>query len=247
MRAVDITVVVPTPTIPSSMQAAQSGKPEHHTPEYPYPVLYLLHGFGNNHATWAGYARVELFAEEHQIAVVMLSAENKAYINQPNGGDKHYDFLSKELPDFVGGMFPISKRPEDTFIAGLSMGGYGTLVHGLSQPERFAAICPLSGAVSMRREPDEPVNVDTDPTALAERIAKNGGKFPKFYIACGKKDFLYDANVRFRDRLISLGADVTWHETEEHGHEWRFWDLELENLLKWLPRTDHYAGSKRQV
>ncbi len=246
-RAVDITVVVPTPTIPDSMMAAQQGTKLSHTPEHPYPVLYLLHGFGNNHATWAGYARVELFAEEHQIAIVMLSAENKAYINQPNGGDRHYDFLAKELPDFVGGMFPISKRPEDTYIAGLSMGGYGTLVHGLSQPERFAAVCPLSAAVSMRRDGDSDVSLDYDPATLAERIAKNGGKFPKFYIACGKQDFLYDANVAFRDRLRSLGADVTWDETEEHGHEWRFWDLELERILEWLPRTDFYAGKKRKV
>lgn len=245
VRAVDVTVIVPSVTCPECM--TRDGAKPSHTPKEKYPVLYLLHGFANNHATWGGYARVELFAEEHQIAVVMLSAENKAYRNQPNGGDKFFDFVSEELPEFIKGYFPISDRPEDTYIAGLSMGGYGTFIHGFSHPERFAAMCPLSAAVSMGSRDGEDFDPTTDPESLAEEIAKSGKKFPKLYIACGKQDFLYDANVKFRDKLISMGADVTWDETEEHGHEWRFWDLELEKALKWLPRTDAYAGSARKV
>jgi len=251
-RTVDITVIVPTPTIPESM--GMGGIVPAHTPKAPYPVLYLLHGMGNNHATWSGYTNVEFYAEERNIAVVMISGENKAYVNGPSG-DKFFEFISGELVDFVTGMFPVSKRPEDTYIAGLSMGGYGTLVHALNFPERFCAFGPLSAAISIKpgfmsgEDNDDDSDPRFDPLALIEKLAAEGKKFPKCYLACGKKDFLYEANLKFRDRLIELGCDVTWDETEEHGHEWRFWNLEIERFLDWIPRTDSYAmeGKKRQI
>ena len=254
-RTVDITVVVPSPTIPDSMGMTGDGKPSH-TPKEKYPVLYLLHGMGNNHATWTGYTNVELFAEERQIAVVNLSAENKSYVNL--AGDDFFTFVSEELPDFVCGMFPISREPEHTYIAGLSMGGYGTLVHALNHPERFRAFGAFSAAVQLNPEAlvsggaaateQKPVDPSIDPQSLAEKLAKEGAAFPKAYIACGAKDFLYKANEEFRDKLKALGADVTWDEHPDYGHEWRFWNLEIEKFLDWLPRTDGYAkAGKRQI
>ena len=151
-RTVDITVIVPSVTIPESMgMGAEGEKPAlTHRKADKFPVLYLLHGFGNNHTAWNAYTNVELYAEERQIAVVCLSAENKAYVDQPR--DKFYDFVAKELPDFVLGMFPVSDRPEDTYIAGLSMGGYGALVHGLSRSARFAAIVATQLMLAIQAE-----------------------------------------------------------------------------------------------
>ena len=250
-RTVDITVVVPTPTIPEAMGMGE-GKPRH-TPKTKYPVLYLLHGFGNNDATWTGYTNVEFFAEERNMAVVMISAENKSYVDGPSG-DKFFEFISEELPDFVQGMFPISDRPEDTYIAGLSMGGFGTFVHALNFPEKYCALGAFSAALSIN--PAElsgikgaEIDPRFSPKALAEKLASSGAKFPKVYMACGAKDTLYDENKKFRDKLISLGANVTWDEMPEYGHEWRFWNLEIERFLDWIPRTDDYAkkGAKRQI
>ena len=79
-RTVDITVIVPTPTIPQSLSRNRDAVKCTHTPKQKYPVLYLLHGMGNNHATWTGYTNVEMYAEERNIAVVNISGENKAYI-----------------------------------------------------------------------------------------------------------------------------------------------------------------------
>ena len=242
-RTVDITVVVPSPSIPETEAIASSQAPCTHTPKDLYPVLYLLHGMGNNHATWTGYTNVEMYAEERNIAIVNLSAENKAYID--NGVDDFYTFVSEELPDFVTGMFPISKKPEDTYIAGLSMGGYGTLVHALSHPERFAAFGAFSAATKAVKEgtPER-----FDPRWLAKKIVEERKKFPKAYMACGGQDFLFEDNKEFRDLLISLGADVTWDEIEQYGHEWRFWDIEVERFLDWIPRTDSYAAKgKRKI
>lgn len=260
-RAVDITVVIPSPTIPESTHRAQSASCMH-TPRAPYPVLYLLHGMGNNHATWTGYTNVELFAEERSIAVVNLSGENKGYV--PRGKDDYFRFVSEELPDFICGMFPVSRRAEDTYLAGLSMGGYGTLIHGLNFPERYAAIGTFSGAVALppgdQVQPEDLENGQSsalqdgggdskplfEPYALAEKLSAEKRRIPPIYMACGTEDFLYRGNLKFRDHLLKMGAEVTWDEIEGYGHEWRFWNLEVERFLDWIPRTDFYAGQGRR-
>ena len=253
-RTVDITVIIPSPTIPESMGLALDGtKPSHKKPEK-YPVLYLLHGYGNNHAQWTGYTNVELFAEERNIAVVNLSAENKCYVKV--GNDDFFTFVSEELPEFVTSNFPISTRPEDTYIAGLSMGGYGTFVHALSHPERYHAMGAFSAAVQLNPNnvagavegEEQKLDPSVDPVALADQIASEGRKFPKIYMAVGGKDFLYQADKDYCAKLKSLGADVTWDEIPQYGHEWRFWNIEIERFLDWLPREDYYAKlGKRQI
>lgn len=249
-RTVDMVVVVPTPTIPDAM--GMDGRQACHTPKAKYPVLYLLHGYGNNEGQWTGYTNVELFAEERQIAVVMIAAENKFYINQP-GGDSYADFIDKELPEFICGMFPVSERPEDTYIAGLSMGGFGALCHSLNHPVRFAAAGAFSAAISAN-----PVQSDITSTEERELLPEHdlfqiaqkaaaAGRLPKLYVSCGDKDFLLEANQKFVDHLKRLDADVTWTVTPGFGHEWRFWNQEVERFLDWVPRTDAFAGEKRQV
>jgi putative tributyrin esterase len=256
-RTVDVTVIIPSVTIPESMGLGWAGAKvgdsvecSHAKPDK-YPVLYLLHGYGNNHATWHGYTRIELFAEEQHMAVVMFSAENKFYLNH-GGDDNYYDFIQNELPDFVTGMFPISPRPEDTFIAGLSMGGFGSLVHAFSNPERYAAMGAFSAAVSLEithvKDAFAGPTGGADPLGAAKKRKEEGRRLPKIYIACGEDDFLYEANVKFKNELIALGGDVTWDSIPGYGHEWRFWDLQVEKFLGWIPRTDPFAkAGKRQV
>jgi putative tributyrin esterase len=210
---VDITVVVPSVTIPESLglPTAQVEKATH-VKAWKYPVLYLLHGYGNNHATWGGYSRIELFAEERDIAVVMFGTENKFYLNH-EGDDNYFDFVSKELPEFVLAMFPVSSRPEDTYIAGLSMGGFGSLAHGFANPEKYAAIGAFSAAVSLGvanvNDVFKSLGKQYDPLGIAKERRKEGRRLPKLYLTCGDKDFLYSANLEFKDELVALDADVT--------------------------------------
>lgn len=234
-RAVDISVVIPTMCFGEMM-----GKDPHHAQDAAFPVLYLLHGYGNNHATWNGYTSLELYAEERNIAVVMLSAENKAYINH-GGDDNYYDFIQNELPELVRGMFPVSRRAEDTYIAGLSMGGYGALVHGLSNSEKYAAIGAFSAGVMRSKRKTKP---EFDLYALAE---KHAACATPLYIACGDKDFLYADNCAYKDKLVSLGYHVHWTVGEGFDHEWRYWNQQAEAFMDWLPRTDRYSGQKRRI
>lgn len=239
-RAVDLTVIVPTMCFPEMME-----EDPHHPQEAAYPVLYLLHGYGNNHATWNGYTSVELYAEERNLCVVMLSAENMAYVD--HGGDNDYfRFISQELPEFVQCMFPVSRRPEDTFIAGLSMGGYGALIHGLRDSEKFAAIGSFSGAPHSKR-----VNCtgnENDTFLQLKQRAEKAKKVP-MYISCGDEDFLLEDNIEFKDAAIALGYQVTWVVGKGFTHEWRFWDQQVEAFMDWIPRTDPYynGGKKRKI
>ena len=239
-RAVDITLVIPSTTMPESFS---EGEEKRHILPEPYPVLYLLHGMGNNHATWCGYAGVEFYAEEHNIAVVMISGENKCYRNVP-GGDNYFDFISQELPEFVTNYFPLSKDSAHTYIAGLSMGGYGALLHGMSDPERFAAIGSFSGAVdaSLNMSDEElTAHPELDIYYLTDRALAAGKKIPPMYLACGEDDFLYEMSGKYKDYLLRKHVDVTWESVPGYTHEWRFWNMQIEQFLKWLPRTDGYA------
>ncbi len=242
-RTVDVTVVVPSTTIPETMSLPADELT--HRPAGKYPVLYLLHGMGNNHAQWTGYTNVEMYAEEHNIAVVMPSGENKFYRDVP-GGDAFFRFIADELPEFVKSYFPISDRPEDTYIAGLSMGGYGALMHGLSHPERFGAIGAFSAAIDVDASNVPGAGSGNFPrvTELAKEALADGKKIPPLYLACGEDDDLWEVNSKFKDMMTKSGAEVNWVSLPGYAHEWRFWDLQVEAFIKWLPRTDFYAEAE---
>ncbi len=256
-REVDINVVIPTCTIPEAM--GMNGAPTHKH-KAPFPVLYLLHGFGNNYSVWGRYTNVERYAEERQIAVVMISGENKGYMNQPDGkdrfhvGDKHFDFLSKELPEFIQANFPVSDRREDTYIAGLSMGSMGSLLHSLTNPEQYCAVGSFSGPM-MRMDMNYGKSytaeelkemVSPDAIELVKKAKAEGKTFPKYYVSTGKKDGPERAKA-FVAFLEENGISVTTNFEKDYGHEWRCWEENIEEFLDWLPRTDAYAGTMRQI
>lgn len=231
MRTVNIEIVLPTVTIPDALM--KQGKVHHEYPA-PFPVLYLLHGYGNNEKQWTGYTNIELFAEERQIAVVMIAGENRFYLNGEQ--DRFADFIDGELHEFISRTFPVSDRREDCFIAGLSMGGFGALYHGLSHPEKYAAVGAFSPAVRM-----EGCSVD-----LSEMI-RGMKSVPDLYISCGEDDFIYQDASAFALEASRLFKNVTWTSVPGYKHEWRFWNREAENFLKWIRRTDHYADKERSV
>jgi S-formylglutathione hydrolase FrmB len=151
-------------------------------------------------------------------------------------------------------MFQVSTAREDTFVAGLSMGGYGALRLALAHPERFAAAASLSGAVDaaelcrMRTETGDAAAVrehqamfgadlriegtDSDLFALARRAAGPGA--PRLFQYCGRQDFLYAQNLRFRDHLRALGLDLVYRE-DDGAHTWDRWDEWIARVLEWLP------------
>ena len=117
--------------------------------EHGVPVLYLLHGLSDDHTAWLRYTSIERYATARGLAVVMPAVHRSFYADEAHG-HAYWQFVSEELPAIVAAFFRLSERREDTFVAGLSMGGYGALKLGLHHPERFAAVASLSGAVDVR-------------------------------------------------------------------------------------------------
>lgn len=217
-------------------------------------VLYLLHGMHGDANSWLHSSNIERYANKAGIAVVMPSVNNSFYQDMVHG-ERFFSFMTEELPKFIQGLFPVSRKREDTFIAGLSMGGYGAYYIGLSQPEKFAAIASFSGAldVGFRYTPlavkdvplpfyvddcfGDPATIagsDRDVFRLYEDAAKKG-TVPRLYQSCGTADFLYGMNVVVNRTLTKMGAEITWREAPGVDHEWDFWDSEIRWLLEnWL-------------
>jgi putative tributyrin esterase len=236
-RSVSFTAIIPS--------AASSDLSDYKRNQYKdiplLPALYLLHGSMNDNLTWGQYTSIERYAEERQIAVFMISGENRGFVNR--GKDHFFDFLEDELPSFCERMFPISTRKEDRYIAGLSMGGFGAYFHGLSQPERYEAIGSFSGPMNTRLSEIG----KTTPLMLLREAKKNGTPFPALFLTIGDKDFLYQDNVFFLKFCQDNGIKIHSEIIKGYGHEWRFWDLAVRHFLDWIPRTDAYAGHVRKI
>ena len=112
----------------------------------PYPTLYLLHGLTDNCSAWLSNTRIRMWAEESGLAVVMPSGENSFYMDVlvKDGclGD-FGEYIGRELVEITREMFPLSDKREDTFIAGLSMGGFGACRNGLKYCETFSKAAVL--------------------------------------------------------------------------------------------------------
>lgn len=127
-----------------------------------YKVLYLLHGLGGNHSTWMKKSRLEDYAEHKNIAIIMPSGYNKCYVNNVNG--KNYgDYIAKELPELCERWFSISKKAEDRYIAGNSMGGYGAIHAALTHPGVYAGAYSYSGFLDMKESFSNPNIFSTRP------------------------------------------------------------------------------------
>ena len=106
----------------------------------PLPVLYLLHGMSDDHTIWQRRTSIERYVAELPLIVVMPTTGRGAYTDMKHGY-RYWTYISEELPQIVHEFFPqASWRREDTFAAGLSMGGYGAFKLGLRCPDKFGTL-----------------------------------------------------------------------------------------------------------
>ena len=140
--------------------------------------------------------------------------------------------------------FRLSDKPEDTFVAGLSMGGYGAMKLALNQPERFGAAASFSGAVdiaSTRQRHNHNwkritggksiKGTENDLFHMLKANAEAPHK-PRLYVSCGTADFLYGQHKKFIPALKKAGWDVTAYEEPDATHEWGFWDREIRKFIE---------------
>lgn len=114
------------------------------------PVLYLLHGMSDDHTIWMRRTSIERYVSDMGIAVVMPTT-HLGWYTDVTYGSRYWTYLSEELPEICHSFFrDLSDEREDTFAAGLSMGGYGALKLGLGT-NRYGAVASLSGALDIAR------------------------------------------------------------------------------------------------
>ena len=233
---VDIELILP------SFTSCNMGDPHSHALPDKFPVLYLLHGYGNDYQAWLRYTSIQRYAEEHRIAVVTFSCHNKAYQNA-SYGENFYDFLNKELPEFVENYFPISSNASQRYIAGLSMGGYGALLHGLQNPERYSAIGAFSPGI-----PDPGASLDPhrvmreDLFHLTEDALKNNAVLPDLFLCIGDRDFLYERVSKYHQTFGHRWnrSHYRYYDLPGYDHEFAIWDMEVLAFLEWIRREDSY-------
>jgi len=226
--------------------------PAHYDPMKRYPVLYLLHGYTGGHEDWLKHTRLQEYARDLPLLIVMPDAENSWYINSfTEQNDQFETYLVKDIPQYIQTMYSVDTTRQA--IAGLSMGGYGALMLGLRHPTHYAFLGSLSGAIAFPRG----MNDTTRPAerALLPSLKKAFGEkttgirnahdvfllyrqtskdsLPYIYMAIGTQDgyrtFL-PANRAFTDLLRTYGAAYEYHETPG-GHTWQYWDREIQPLL----------------
>lgn len=114
------------------------------------PVLYLLHGLKGAAHTWTSYTSIEryLYESEKKMIVVMPEMHNNFYTDQAIGWP-YLKFVAEELPRIIETFFRVSPKREDTYVAGLSMGGYGAMKIALTYPEKFGFGASFSGALDI--------------------------------------------------------------------------------------------------
>ena len=112
-------------------------------------VLWLLHGANSDHNTYIQQTNICRYAEDRDLIIVMPNALNSDYANHPHfaNGYMYTDFFFKELMPFIHGTFRASGRPEDNFLAGLSMGGSGAFLYAFNYPEKFGGVAVLSSSI----------------------------------------------------------------------------------------------------
>ncbi len=229
--------------IPQKSAAGQIGI-ENKANDKKYKVLYLLHGLSDDETIWLRRTSVERYASRYGIAVVMPNGHRSFYTDMRHGG-AYYRYITEELPFRIKEFFNVSDKREDTFIAGLSMGGYGALKAALREPEKYAAASGLSAVVDIdgfshsRPElfdaifgDDLTIPEDDDLYKLIEKH-KNDSVKPKLFIGIGKQDGLYDQNQPFRKALSDNGYDLTYRESDG-VHSWEFWDEYILYTLEWM-------------
>jgi len=227
-----------------------------------FPVLYLLHGGAGNAQDWIRYTSIERYAEEHGIAVIMPEVGGSSFYGDMVHGYPYYTYLTYELPLVVNCFFPLSKRREERFVAGLSMGGYGAFKWAFDQPEYFGAAGNFSGisftedifdenrggfAAHAKTDPrgicnlvwggyDRMLGTKNDTRYMVTNATKNKINLPKLYTVIGKTDFSYEYAQRYVEFLKENDIQIEYHEMDG-DHEWKVWDTAIKEFIPWAIST----------
>lgn len=210
-------------------------------------TMLLLHGLSSDETSYMRYTSIERYANDHQIAVIMPNADHSGYSNM-EFGHKYFDYVLEVL-DYAHQILPLSQKREDNFIAGHSMGGYGTIKYALTQGHRFAKASPLSSVFNAQTFIDidwndfsgqaiagvDKMTQDTelDPYYLVDKAIDESKVIPELLIMCGTEDQLYEDNKQF---ITYLDAQNVSYQFEDGPgeHDYAYWDKAVKRAIEWF-------------
>ncbi|MBI2284646.1 MAG: esterase family protein [Bacteroidetes bacterium] len=235
-----------------------------------YPVVYLLHGYTDDNTGWLQFGEINRYADKAiaegtipPMIIVMPDADSTWYINAYDGKERYEDFFVKEFMPSIEKTYRIKAEKRYRGVAGLSMGGYGTLILSLKHPELFAAAAPLSAAVL-----DDDAIVGTPEASWARTFGQLYGrdlkgkdrltkawydnsilkivetqsvddlKKVRYWIDCGDDDFLTKGNCLLH---IALTEKRVPHEyrVRDGAHTWTYWRTGITDALKFIGESFH--------
>lgn len=233
--------------------------PDYETSQRSYPVLYLLHGGGDDQTGWVQFGEVQHIADKairEGIATAMIiimpdaNTGRRGYFNDVKGDWRYEDFFFQELMPFIEKTYRIKTEKRYRAIAGLSMGGGGSFMYALHRPDLFSAACPLSAATGpitqedaktflSRNNPGMPDSTiaryyrQHSALALINNLPDSSKKAVRWYIDCGDDDFLYEGNslvhIAMRKREIPHEFRI-----RDGAHNWTYWRTALPDVLSFV-------------
>lgn len=210
----------------------------------PWPVLYLLHGYSDNHSAWLENTSIARYALERKMMIVMPDGMRTWYADT-NEEDTMEQFITGDLIECIDGTFNTVKSAGSRAIAGLSMGGYGATMLALRHPELYCCASAHSGAFFYAHETikDMPKKVSKDSARLSKKydVFKLTSKLPadkrfKLRLDCGKSDWIIKWNRDLHKHLNSLGWKHTYKEYPG-DHNWNYWDAHICETLDFAMKS----------
>lgn len=211
-------------------------------------TLFLLHGYTGDAGNWVS----EHLMKKYNFAVVAPNGENGFWLDGLSTGHKYCTFVGDELVKYVRRTFGLAADAEETYIMGLSMGGFGALHTAFAYPENFGKTAAMSSALIVHEiahlKPGEDNGVanydyyhecfgdletveesDGNPEVLAKKLL-DSGKLPEIFMSCGTEDFLLENNRTFHRYLESIGAPHIYLESKG-AHDMTFWNEYTEKFV----------------
>jgi enterochelin esterase-like enzyme len=229
-----------------------------------YPVLYLLHGGGDDHTGWVQFGEVKSIADKTNregvstsMIIVMPDAQTgkKGYFNDIDNNWNYEDFFFQEFIPFIEKKYRIKSEKRYRAIAGLSMGGGGSFLYALRHPEMFSSSCPLSGDMGeisygefynknkekygkYRREKVFNYYSNHNALSVIQNQTIENLKSVRWYIDCGDNDFLYEGNSMVHIALKKRGVPHEYR-VRDGAHNWTYWRSALPEVLSFVSDKFH--------
>jgi enterochelin esterase-like enzyme len=258
-------LTVPSKILKMDKKYAVYLPPDYETSQRSYPVLYLLHGYGDDQSGWVQFGEVLRIADEsiksgNATAMIIVmpdaNAVNRGYVNDAKGQWRFEDFFFEEFIPYIEKTYRIRSEKRYRAISGLSMGGEGTFIYALHHPEMFSSACPLSaatgpakveesgkymlwaGAANLSESDRDAYYKKYSVLSLIQNMPDAQKKSVRWFIDCGDDDFLFEGNSLVH---IAMRKKEIPHEfrIRDGGHTWTYWRESLPVVLNFISMSFH--------